>query len=196
LVPRLWNQHVRAMVKNFRAADEPYWINSEHGVRAISRECHNNIVDQIRGVFWDIDSFAMRWVERAWEIALNLHSGLHGTECYRHPLAEETFANAVSISTYFAERQIEVLNAMRTKAINDNRDRLQKIIKTNDKKPVTIRDLKRRHGIERQEVLNNVKSHPELFGIAELRQTTGGPPSLIVFLQSDPPIKMHAEQVQ
>jgi hypothetical protein len=194
-VMETWNRHIRSLVKNFRAADDPYWVNPEQGVRALSRKYHNQIVDQIRGALWDIDSFAMRWVERAWEIALNLHAGFYGVECYRHPLSKETFANAIQISTYFAERQLEVLNAMRVKTINDNRDRLQEILEANGKKPVTLRDLKRRHGMERQEVLNNVKSHPELFGIAEVRRTTGGRLSLVVHLQSNPLPKMTAKQV-
>jgi hypothetical protein len=194
-VMETWNQHIRALVKNFRAADDPYWVNPEQGVRALSRKYHNEIVDQIRGSLWDIDSFAMRWVERAWEIALNLHAGFYGVECYRHLLSKETFANAIQISTYFAERQLEVLNAMRVKTINDNRDRLQEILEANGRKPVTLRDLKRRHGMERQEVLNNVKSHPELFGIAEVRRTTGGRLSLVVYLQSNPLPKMTEKQV-
>jgi hypothetical protein len=125
----------------------------------------------------------MRWVERTWEIALNLHVGLHGVDCYRQLVSKQTFSNAVKISNYFADRQLEVLNAMRLKAINDNRDRLLEILVANGKNSVTMRDLKRRHGMERQEVLNNVKSHPELFGIAEIRRKTGGFPSILVYLK-------------
>jgi hypothetical protein len=191
-----WNRHIRALVESFRSAEDPYWISPQEEVRAFSRRFHNEIVDQIRGALFDIDSFAMRWVERAWEIALNLHAGLHGVECYREPLSKETFANAVLISSYFAERQLEVLNAMRVKAVNASRDQLYEILECNGKNPVTVRDLKRRHGMERQEVLNSVKSHPELFGIAELRRPTGGPPSLVVFLKSNPPSRMKAKQLQ
>ena len=165
-----WNQHIRTLVKNFRFAQEPYRINVEEAVRTLSRKFHNDIVDQIRGGLWDVDAFALRWVERAWEIALNLHVGLHGVDCYQHLLSKETFANAILISNYFADRQLEVLNAMRVKATNDSRDRLEEILERNDKKPITLRDLKRRHGLERQEVLNSVKSHPEFFGLAELRR--------------------------
>ena len=98
-----WNQHIFDMVKNFRSAEDPYWINPEQGVHALSRKYHNDIVDQIRGALWDIDAFAMRWVERAWEIALNLHAGLYGTECYRHPLTKKTFDNAVLMTCAYCE---------------------------------------------------------------------------------------------
>jgi hypothetical protein len=37
-----------------------------------------------------------------------------------------------------------------------------------------MRDLKRRQGLDRQEIPNNLKSHPELFGIVESRRPTGG----------------------
>ena len=190
-----WNQHIRAQVKNFRFAEEPYRINVEEGVRALSRKFHNEIVDRIRGDLGDVDAFAMRWVERAWEISLNLHVWSHGVECYRHPLSKEIFADAIVISNYFADRQLEVLTAMRIKAINDSRDRLQEIFERNEKTPITLRDLKRRHGLDCQEVLNSVKSHPEFFGIAEIRRQTGGSPSVVVFLKSSPPPKMTAKQV-
>jgi hypothetical protein len=190
-----WNQHIRGLVKSFRFAQEPYWISVQEEVRPLSREFHNDIVDQIRGGLCDVDSFAVRWVERAWEIALNLHVGLYGIECYKHPLSKETFANAIVIAKYFADRQLEVLNAMRIKASSDSRDRLKEILETNDRNPVTFRDLKRRHGLDREEVLNTVKNHPEVFGVAELRRQSGGTPSPIVFLKSNPPPKMQPKQV-
>lgn len=190
-----WNDHIRALVKTFRFAEKPYRTEVEEGVRALSRKFHNDIVDQIRSGLSDVDSFALRWVERAWEIALNLHVGLYGIECHRHPLSKETFDHAILISRYFADRQLEVLNAMRIKASNDSRDRLKEILETNDNKPVTMRDLKRRHGLDRQEVLNTVNDHPECFGIAELRRQSGGTRSLVAFLKSNPPPKMQAKQV-
>jgi Protein of unknown function (DUF3987) len=44
-----WNQHIFDMVKNFRSAEDPLWINPEQGVHALSRKYHNDIVDQIPG---------------------------------------------------------------------------------------------------------------------------------------------------
>ena len=187
LIMDAWNKHIRALVANFRLADDSCWINVEEGVRKLSREFHNQIVDQIRDAFWDIEAFAMRWVERAWEIALNIHCGAHGIACYRYALSKETFSNAISISKYFAQRQVEVLNAPRIQVLNDNRDKLQEILARHAENHVTLRDLRRRHGMERLEALNTVKSHPELFGIAEVRRPSGGTPSPVVFLQSNPP---------
>jgi hypothetical protein len=99
--------HIRALVKSFRLVQEPYWIAVQEGVRVLSRRFHNEIIDQIRGALWDVDAFALRWVERAWEVALNLHIGLYGVECYRKPLSQETFANAVLISHYFAAANLK-----------------------------------------------------------------------------------------
>jgi hypothetical protein len=190
-----WNQHIRALVKNFRFAQEPYWISVQEEVRSLARQFQNDIVDQIHSSLSDVDSFALCWVERAWEIGLNLHVGLYGIECYKHPLSKETFDHAISISRYFADRQLQVLNAMRIRASNDSRDRLKEILERNGKDPITLRDLKRRHGLDREEVLNIVKNHPDFFGIAEVRRQSGGTPSVVVFFKSNPPAKMQAKQV-
>src|SRR5258708_20843483 len=66
-----WNQHIRSLVKTLRFAEDPCWIEVGEGVKELSRKFHNEIVDQIRDSLSDISSFATRWVERAWEIALN-----------------------------------------------------------------------------------------------------------------------------
>jgi hypothetical protein len=112
-----WNRHIRGLVKTFRFADEPWWVNVEPIVRDCSRQFHNEIIDLVRGELRDVSAFAMRWVERTWEVSLNLHSGLYGVECYREPLQVETFENASRIVRCFAGHQLEMLQATRLKAI-------------------------------------------------------------------------------
>jgi hypothetical protein len=186
-IMEIWNQHIRSLVETFRFAEESCWISADPKVREISRIFHNEIVDQIRGSLFDISSFAARWVERAWEISLNLHAGLYGVECYRELLSPETFSNAVRIARYFADRQLEVLKRMNAEKINEFRDKLESVFTRNGHSPVTLRDLTHRYGLDRVEVLKNVKSHPEIYGILKMRRPTGGSPSILIFRKSNPP---------
>jgi hypothetical protein len=188
-----WNQYIRSMIKTFRFAEDPCPIAVGDGVRELSRQFHNAIVDQIRDTLRDISSFAARWVERAWEIALNLHAGHYGDECYREPLSVRTFSDAIRITRFFAECQLEVLQRSRIKALDEQRDRLEDIFTRNGGKPITIRDLHRRHGLDQEEVLSSVKIHPETFGVAKRRHPHGGNKSIVVFLRSNAPCGLKAK---
>jgi Protein of unknown function (DUF3987) len=183
-----WNNRIRSLVKTFRFAEEAYFISVQPEVRVLSRKFHNEIVDLIRGELSDVSAFASRWVERAWEISLNLHSGLHGVECYKESLTTETFSHAIRIVRYFMAQQLEVLQMSRIQTIDATRERLEEIFSRNQQKPITLRDLKRRHGLDREEVLSSVKSHRNLFGAAKVSRLSGGPPSCLIFLQSNPPL--------
>lgn len=183
-----WNQYIRSLVKTFRFVEEPCWIAVGEGVRELSRKFHNEIVDQIRDSLWDISSFATRWVERAWEIALNLHAGHHGDECYREPLSSKTFSDAIRIARFFADRQLEVLQRPRIKALDEQRDRLKEVFAKNGEKLITLRDLHRCHGLDQEQVFSSVKNHPDLFGMVEKRPSHGGRKSILVFLKSNPPL--------
>jgi len=148
---------------------------------------HNKVVDQIRDISWDISVFASRWVERAWEIALNLHSAEHGTDCYKMALSAKTFSDAILITESFSKHQIDALQLERIRAVNEFIARLEEIFHRNGKAPITLRDLSRRHGFKSEEVLKSVKSHPETFGAAIAHRSAGGPPSTIIFLKTNPP---------
>jgi hypothetical protein len=69
-------------------------------------------------------------------------------------------------------------------------DRLKEIFSRNGLSPITLRDLHRRHGLNREEVLKIIKNNPETFGVAVAHPLRGGRPSTLVFLQTNPPIGM------
>jgi replicative DNA helicase len=184
-----WDAHNRQLVEAFRYAEEPYQIPVEPEVRKLSRQYSNDIVDQVRGTLADVTSFAIRWDENAWGIAENLHMGLYGAEWLDKPtpLSAETFKKAITISRYFADRQLEVLQRPRIEAQEKLHSRLEEVFEKNENKPITIRTLRDRHGIKKGEVLSSVKSHPDTFGIITVDPPHGGSKSVLVFLKSNPP---------
>ena len=153
------------MVKNYRFAEEPCQIAVEPNVRAVSRAFHNEIVDRVQDELSDVSAFAMRWVERAWEVALNLHSGVFEVDCYRYPLNAETFENAILVVRYFMKEQLEVLQMSRSQAIDSARERLEEVFSRNGSEPITLRDLRRRHGLDQETVLRIVNAYPNTFGV-------------------------------
>jgi hypothetical protein len=128
-------------------------------------------------------------VERAWEISINLHMGIYGADWADRPaaLGKETFENAIRISDFFAERQLEVLGRPRIEAQKKQRSRLEEVLMENHKNPMTIRTLRDRHGIKKEEVISTVKSHPDIFGMVVADPPRGGSKSTLVFLKSNPP---------
>ena len=121
-------------------------------------------------------------------IALNVHAGLYGDECYREPLSWKTFSDSIRIARFFADRQLEVLQRPRIKALDEQRDRLKEIFAQTGEKLITVRDLQRRHGLDQEQVFSSVKDHPDLFGMVEKRPPHGGRKSILVFLKSNPPL--------
>jgi hypothetical protein len=180
-----WNGHIESLIKMFRFLDEPYLIPVDPEVRKLSREYFNLWADKARGALSDVSSFAVRWCERAWEISLNLHTGLYGTECFR-PISTETFGNATRISDFFAERQLEVLRRPRIEAEQKLYGRLLEIFQEHGQKPIRLRQLTHRHGLKAEEVLSCVKTHPDILGMVVMKSPRGSK-STLVFLRSNPP---------
>ena len=184
-----WSTHIESLVKMFRFAEEPYRIDVDPEVRKLSRHYFNMWAAKARGTLSDVSSFAIRWCERAWEISINLHMGIYGVDWADNPisLSTETFKNAMRISDFFAERQLEVLQRPRLEVQEKLRSRLEEVLVGNNKNPMTLRALRDRHGIKKDEVVSTVKSHPDVFGIVVVDPTHGGSKSTLVFLKSNPP---------
>lgn len=180
-----WNIHIESLIKMFRFSDEPYMIPVDPAVRALSREYFNLWAEKARRALSDVCSFAVRWCERAWEISLNLHTGIYGTECFR-PISTSTFQNATRISDFFAERQLEVLRRPRLEAENKFKSRLLEIFRERMLRPIRLRQLTHSHGFKKEEALSCVKNHPDIFGIVTVKPPRGSKSS-VVFLKSNPP---------
>jgi hypothetical protein len=184
-----WNDHIQGLVKMFRFAEEPSFLAVEPEIRKLSRDYFNKCAAKARRTLSDVSSFAIRWCERAWEIAINLHMGIHGVKWADNPvkLSVATFKNAMLISDFFADRQLEVLQRPRIEAQHKCRERLEEVFENNKKTPMTLRTLRDRHGIKKDEVISCVKSHPDVFGIITVDPPHGGSKSTVIFLKSNPP---------
>jgi len=111
-----WDKHIRDLIQAFRLAEQSFQVGVSPEVRVASRKFKNEIVDRMRADWSDVKTFAIRWCERAWEIALNFHVALHGTDCFKYPLILETFNNAVKVVRWFIEEELRVLQVSRAES--------------------------------------------------------------------------------
>jgi hypothetical protein len=182
-----WAGLLMALYKKFHDADKPYRIEVEPAVRAASRMMYNEIVQKVRYQLSDVSSFACRWVEQTWKVAIILHMVKHGIEGIQKALAVDSFNQAKDIVRYFVTKQLEVLAVMRREEIKKTHHRLQEIFIENNFVPITLRNLDKTHNLTRESVQLCVKAYPAVYGILERKNSQGGGYSTLLFLKENPP---------
>jgi replicative DNA helicase len=186
-VMEAWSTHIQNLLQAYRMAEQSFTVEVGSGVRQISRLFRNEIVDKIRDDLGDVASFAIRWAERAWEIALNFHVAIHGAEAFKHVLSAETFKNAIALVRWFMIEELRVLQVSRLEATNKTAEKLEELFRKNNNSPISLRDLDRRHRIAKSDVVSCVKSNEHLFVLATRRSARGGVESRVVFPRAHPP---------
>jgi hypothetical protein len=82
----------------------------------------NRIVERMKTDLQDVDSYAARWNEQAWRIAVVLHAGLHGENAGERTMAADTAASAIALADWFAGEQLRILERGRHAARRAKRD--------------------------------------------------------------------------
>jgi hypothetical protein len=84
------------------------------------------LVAWVRADLSDVKSYAMRWAEQAWRLAVGLHAAKHGRVAHNHPLALETAQSA--IASWFADQQLEILTKSRHKSARKLEDEVLELL--------------------------------------------------------------------
>jgi hypothetical protein len=149
---------------------------------------HENRARRLRspgGRLQDIPSFAARWTQNAFRIALVLHVATHGSAAHERPLAMETALAALTIMEWFENQQVRLLTDRMNETDNKRADRLEAAIHTYGTGPATIRDLVNSNGFKETEIIALAEQRAERFRIVKHRKskgTKGGRPSRAVEL--------------
>ena len=117
-----WALLVGKLIKTYRMAGEPFTIEPAPEARQKMIIHHNQIVERRKGELRDVTTFAARWTEQAWRIAVCLHAGLHGEDAGGRMLSAETAASAIALADWFAGEQLRILERGRHKARRAKRD--------------------------------------------------------------------------
>lgn len=124
---------IRCLLETYRLASEPWTIRpAPEALRAMNAH-HNAIVARRRGELKDVTSFAARWSEQAWRIAVCLHAAQHGESAHDHRLELDTVGRAMEIANWFVAQQLEILSAGRHKARRAVRDEVLSLLADNPK---------------------------------------------------------------
>lgn len=121
-VSAAYRRMIRALLTAYRLADESRTIQASPDALALLNAHFNGIVSRRRGELRDVTTYAARWNEQAWRIAVCLHAGEWGGQAHEQTLEVETAARAIELADWFAEQQLEILSAGRHKARRKTRD--------------------------------------------------------------------------
>jgi hypothetical protein len=144
---KAWASLVDQLIKTFRFAPDPATIKPAPEVlRLMDAHC-NRIVERMKTDLQDVDSYAARWNEQAWRIAVCLHAGLHGEAAAGRVLAPGTAASASALADWFAGEQLRILSRGRYTA---RRTKFDEVLKLLADKPqgITARDVQRKGIVE------------------------------------------------
>lgn len=137
-----WGKLIKSLLKTYRRASEPNVVDSTPEAYEAMRQHHNSIVDRRCSDLRDIGSFAARWNEQAWRIAVCLHAGLHGQEAGERQLDCDIAQRAIRLANWFAREQLRILDGGRQAAKQARRDEILKLL-VNKPSGITARDVAR-----------------------------------------------------
>ena len=185
IVSEIWSNLVIKLAENFHERDKPVIVQTSPEAAEVFREYHNTIVGRRNnGDLSDVSSYAARWAENAWRIALVLHAGAHLDLAFNHPLQAETAKKAIAIMNWFTDRQLEILGSVREQKRNQRLGDLLQVLTGKPGMACTLRDLERRHNFERREIESLVRDHPGELEMVKNQSPNGGRPSECVRLIS------------
>jgi hypothetical protein len=171
-----WALLVGKLIKTFRFASEPVTIEPAPEVLQLMDAHCNRIVERMKTDLQDVDSYAARWNEQAWRIAVCVHAGLHGKDAGGRKLTAETAASAIAIADWFAGEQLRILARGRHAARRAKRDEVLELL-ADHPKGITTRDVHRARIVgsadEARALLTQMEADGELTG-KDSQPETGG----------------------
>jgi replicative DNA helicase len=141
-VAQAWEQRVRELLQTFRLANQPLTIEPTPEAKQALDIYWNKFIERWRGELRDVGSYAARWCEQAWRIAVVIHAGKYGKSAGEPNLALATAQAAITLAEWFAARQLEVLAAGRYAAKRALQDKILSVL-ADTPTGITARDLQR-----------------------------------------------------
>jgi hypothetical protein len=167
-----------SLLETYRLAHERFTIKPTSEALEAMNDHHDAIVKRRRGELRDVTSYAARWNEQAWRIAVCLHAGTYGSQAHEHPVALETAQRAIALADWFADEQLRILNAGRMERKAARLKKLKELIIQCYGGAATLRDLEKSNNFKQNEVRELASRFPDILVIE--KRVTGGRPSEIV----------------
>ncbi len=116
-----WERLITGNIRHFRLGT-PITIDPTPEARELMKTYFNGIVERRLADLQDVGSYAARWAEQAWRIAVCLHAGHFGSLAAEFPLDEGNASRAVELAQWFAGEQLRILAGGRHEARQALRD--------------------------------------------------------------------------
>ncbi|MBI4024766.1 MAG: DUF3987 domain-containing protein [Verrucomicrobia bacterium] len=138
-----YRQLVHDLLTEYRLASDSRILISSAKAMTLLTNYHNTIVEKRKAELKDVTSYAARWAEHAWRIAVVLHAAEYGRQAHDHELTHATALRATAMMDWFAAQQLDILSGGRWKA---HRDRRNEVLSLWAEMPdgITARDVYRR----------------------------------------------------
>jgi len=137
-----WAMLVGKLLRTFRFAAQPITIEPTPEARQAMKAHFNAIVARRLADLRDVTTYAARWNEQAWRIAVCLQAGLHGEHAGERALDAETAVNAIALADWFADEQLQILAAGRHAARQTLLDQVLGLL-ADTPTGITARDVQR-----------------------------------------------------
>jgi len=121
-----WDLLVNVLLNTFRLAINPNEVRVSEEARRTLVEYRNELVDRINDPLdlKDVRSFADRWAEWAWRLALVFHVTTHQREAMAEPISLQTAEDAVRLARYYASRKLAILAGIRMARASNIKSRI------------------------------------------------------------------------
>lgn len=112
-VSTAYHQVITDLLTAYRCnLDDPHVVKASADARRVIVSYSNKIADRRNaGEFSENgDSFAARWAEQTWKVALVFHAAEHGKVAHSKEVSEKTALAALAVVSWFALQQIHLLD--------------------------------------------------------------------------------------
>ncbi|MDB6078928.1 MAG: hypothetical protein JWO82_2675, partial [Akkermansiaceae bacterium] len=177
-----WERLVLGLLEEYREQGAtPRRIEATDEARTLLREFTNESKRQSNagGPLSDVQSYAVRWGENAWRLALCLHAATHGRGGHGVELGGETARAAIGIVRWFSEAQLSFLAVSRSARAKARLERVTEILRLAGGRE-TVRNLKKSHHFEEDELRGLAERFPTRLVVEIVK--TAGRDSLVVRL--------------
>jgi hypothetical protein len=162
-----WANLIQSLIATFRLGGEPVVLEPTPEALKAMNANFNGIVQRRLAELKDVTTFAARWNEQAWRIAVCVHAGLHGERAGERRLELETVECAIGLADWFAGEQLRILAGGRMAARRAKLDEVFSLLVDNPA-GITARDLQRaritRTSEEAHALLISLEAEGELTG--------------------------------
>lgn len=176
-----WDGLIASLVEEYRqVGDDPRTVDMGRDPLAllIEEENRNRTGRRSDGELSDVAGFAARWTENTYRVALLLHAAEHGSNAHAHPVTLATAEAARAIVQWFSERQLAMIEPVRTRKKHEADERLLGILSDKDGEVSTYK-LRNNHGFGKSFLDGFIERHPE-FEITIKKPPGRGRPSEVL----------------